>query len=75
MTEPSPDHSPARDKPPSRPVPRRPPGYRTSQVTMPKRLYELARAQAYMLGTPWNEFMVKLLTEATADLSKAKPET
>ena len=50
-------------------------GQRVLHVNVPSRLFELAKAKAYMAGTPWPEFVVQLLTEATADLAAASPPT
>lgn len=61
------------DEPPLRPVPAKASGHRVLHVNVPCRIFELAKAKAYMLGTPWPEFVVQLLTEATIDLATALP--
>ncbi len=66
---------PTRDKPPLRQVQRLPPGHRVLQVNVPQRLFDLAKAKALLTGTPWPEFVVKLLSEATADLAGATPDS
>jgi hypothetical protein len=61
------------DEPLLRPVPIKAAGHRVLHVNVPCRIFELAKAKAYMLGTPWPEFVVQLLTEATADLAAGTP--
>jgi hypothetical protein len=74
MTQSSSSQKVAKDQPSSRQVQRLPSGYRVLQVNVPQRLFDMAKAKALMTGTPWPEFVVKLLTEATADLAKAMPD-
>jgi len=74
MTQLSSTQNLAQGQPPPRQVQRLPSGYRVLQVNVPQRLFDMAKAKALMTGTPWPEFVVKLLTEATADLAKAMPE-
>ena len=47
--------------------------FRCLQVNVPKRLFDLAKAKALMLGLPWPDFVVQLLTEATRDLATGVP--
>ena len=61
------------DEPLPRPVLIKASGQRVLHVNVPCRIFELAKAKAYMLGTPWPEFVVQLLTEATADLAGGTP--
>ena len=47
--------------------------FRCLQVNVPKRLFDLAKAKALMIGLPWPDFVVQLLTEATSDLATGMP--
>lgn len=47
--------------------------FRCLQVNVPKRLFDLSKAKALMLGLPWPDFVVQLLTEATSDLATGTP--
>lgn len=47
--------------------------FRCLQVNVPKRLFDLSKAKALMLGLPWPDFVVQLLAEATSDLATGMP--
>jgi len=55
---------PLRRSPPRTAVGRKPVGYRVLHVLVPERTFNHAKAQAYLSGIPFPEYVAKFLEEA-----------